>query len=68
MTSTVNGFVHTVRKHSQNVPRAKVGHLGSLAPIPMIQPPFCSSCVALQYESGSKFFHQSYMLLNINET
>ena len=35
----------------------KVGHLGSLGPIPIIQPPFCSSCVALHYETGMKFFH-----------
>ena len=36
----------------------KVRHLGLLRPIPMIQPPFCSYCVALQYEPGMKFFHQ----------
>ena len=53
MSTAVNGFVHAVRKRSQ-----KVGHLGSFGLIPMIQPPFCSSCVALQYETGMKFFHR----------
>ena len=37
----------------------KVGHLGSLGWIPMIQAPFHSSCVALQYETGTKFFHRA---------
>ena len=37
----------------------KVGTFGSLGPISMIQPPFCSSCVALQYEPRIKFFHQA---------
>ena len=54
MSSATNVFVHAVRKHSQ-----KVGHLGLLGLIPMIQPPFCSSCVALQYEPGMKYFHQT---------
>ena len=35
----------------------KVEHLGSLGLSPMIHPPFCSSCVALQYEPGTKVFH-----------
>ena len=35
----------------------KVGHLVSLGLIPMIQAPFNSSCTALQYETGMKFFH-----------
>ena len=59
MSSAVNVFVHAVHKRLQ-----KVGYLGSLGPIPMIQPPFCSSCVALQYGPGTKFF---YPELNINE-
>ena len=37
----------------------KVGHLGSLGWIPMIQVPFNSSCVALQCETGTKFFHRA---------
>ena len=37
-------------------PVQKVGHLGSLGPIPMIQPPVCSSCVALQYETEIERF------------
>ena len=33
-------------------------HFGLLHLIPMIQAPFCSFCVALQYyESGMQFFH-----------
>ena len=53
MNSTVNGLVHAVRKRSQKVPHAKVGHSGLLGLIPMIQPPFCTSCDALQYETGT---------------
>ena len=41
------------------VPRAKVVHFGSLGWIPMIQVPFNSSCVALQYETGTKFFYRA---------
>ena len=37
----------------------KVWHLGSLGWIPMIQVPLNSSCVALQYETGTKFFYQA---------
>ena len=37
----------------------KVGTFGSLGLISMIQPPFCSSCVALQYEPRIKFFHRA---------
>ena len=35
---------------------AKVVHFGSPGQIPMIETPFCSSCVALQNETGTKFF------------
>ena len=35
----------------------KVARFGSLGPIPTFQAPFNSSCVALQYEPGMKFFH-----------
>jgi hypothetical protein len=37
----------------------KVVRFGSLGWIPMIQPPFNSSCAALQYETGTKFFHRA---------
>ena len=37
----------------------EVGHLGSLGWIPVIQVPFNSACVALQYETGTKFFHRA---------
>ena len=46
----------------------KVGHLGSLEWIPMIQVLFNSSCVTLQYKTGTKFSierFQSYTLLKI---
>ena len=36
----------------------KVARFGSLEWIPMIQEPFNSSCVALQYKTGMKFFHR----------
>ena len=42
----------------EKVPRAKVGNLGFLGPISMIEPPFNSTCVALQYKPGTKFFHR----------
>ena len=54
MSSAVNVFVHAMlftSTHKKCLVQ-KVGHLGLLGPIPMIQPPFCSSCVALQYEPG----------------
>ena len=60
MSSAVNVFVHAIRKRSQKVPRVKkIVRFGSLGPIPMIPPPFCSSCVALQYETGTKLFHRA---------
>ena len=62
MSSAVNIFLHATRKCSQKCQKClvqKVGHLGLFRPIPMIQPPFCSSCAALQYEPGTKFFHQA---------
>ena len=37
----------------------KVVRFGSPGWIPMIQVPFNSSCVALQYETGTKFFHRA---------
>ena len=59
MSSAVNVFVHAIRKRSQKCLAQNVGNVGSLGPIPMIQPPFCSYCVALQYEPGTKFFHRA---------
>ena len=58
MSSVVNGFVHAIRKRLKKCLAQKVGHLGSLHPIPMIQTPFNSSRVALHYEPGTKFFHR----------
>ena len=52
MNSAATAFVHATLKRSQ-----KVAHFGSLGWIPMIQVPFCSSCIALQYKTGTKFFH-----------
>ena len=45
MSSAVNVFVHAIRKRMQKCFTQEVGHFGSLGPIPMIQPPFNSSCV-----------------------
>ena len=59
MSSAVNVFVHAIRKRSKKCLAQKVDNLGSLGPIPMIQPPFNSSCIALQYESGTKFFYRA---------
>ena len=56
MSSAVNIFVHAVSKRSKSASH-KVSNLGSLGLIPMIQPPFNSTCVAWQYEPGTKFFH-----------
>ena len=63
-SSAVNVFVHAIRKRSKKCLAQKVGHLDLLGPIPMIQPPFCSSCVALQYEPGMKFFHRMVPVLH----
>ena len=61
MSSTASASVHAICKRSQKCLTQKVGHLhvGSLGWIPMIQVPFNSSCVALQYETGTKFFHRA---------
>ena len=58
MCSAVNVFVHAICKHSNKCLAQKVARFGSLGLIPMIQPPFNSSCVVLQYEHGTKFFHE----------
>ena len=54
MSSAATAFVHATLKHSQ-----KVARFGSLGWIPMIQVPFHSSCIALQYKTGMKFFHRA---------
>ena len=59
MSSAATAFVHATLKRSQKVPRVKVARFGSLGWIPMIQVPFCSSCIALQYKTGTKFFHRA---------
>ena len=53
MSSAVFGFVRAVCKRLQKVPRE---NSGIFRPILMIQLPFYSPCVALQYEPGTKFF------------
>ena len=70
MSSTASASVHATCKHSQKHLAQKVGHLGSLGWISMIQVPFNSSCVALQYETGTKFSiepFQSYTALKITK-
>ena len=57
MSSAAIASVHAIHKLSQKCLTQKVVHFGSLGWIPMIQVPFNSSCVALQYEIGTKFFH-----------
>ena len=59
MSSAVNVFCAYYLEELTKVPRAKVGNFGSLQLIRMIQPPFYSTCVALQYEPGTKFFHRA---------
>ena len=55
MHSTVNVFVHAICKRSRKCLMQKVARLDSSGWIAMIQPSICSSCVALQYETGTKF-------------
>ena len=57
MSSTVAVFVHAIRKRSQKYLAQKVARFGSLGPIPMFKYALCSSCPALQYEPGTKFYH-----------
>jgi hypothetical protein len=59
MSSVVTTSVHATRRYPQKVPRTESGMGWSLGWIPMFQLPFNSSCVALQYETGTKFFHQA---------
>ena len=59
MSSAAIAFVHAVCKRSQKCLAQKVVRFGSLGWIPMIQVPFHSSCVALQYKTKTKFFHRA---------
>ena len=65
MSSAVAVFVHALCRRSKKYLAQKVGNFGSLGPIPMIQPPFYSPCVALQYEPGTKFFHRAVPELHV---
>ena len=47
MSSAVNGLCMLYASAHKKCLAQKVGHLGSLGPIPIIQPPVSSSCVAL---------------------
>ena len=55
MSSMVNVFMHAIRNRSKKHLAQKVARFGSPGWIPMIQLPFYISCVALQYEIGTKF-------------
>ena len=57
MSSAVNVFVHAIRKRSKKCLAQKVARFGSPGWIPIFQPPLDSSRVALQYDTGTKFFH-----------
>ena len=59
MSSAATAFVHATLKRSQKCLAQKVARFGSLGWIPMIQVPFNSSCTALQYKTGTKFFHRA---------
>jgi hypothetical protein len=61
MSSAVGAYVHACYSQvlAKSATRKKWGQIGSLGWIPMIQSPFYSSCAALQYETGTKFFHQA---------
>ena len=56
MSSMVNVFVHAMCKRSKKCLAQKVDNLGSLKLIHMIQSLLNSSCVVLQYKSGTNFF------------
>ena len=59
MSSAATASVHATRKHSQKVPSTKSGTFWFPWVDPMTQVSFHSSCVALQYETGTKFFHRA---------
>ena len=54
MSSAATAFMHATLKRSQ-----KVARFGSPGWIPMIQASFNCSCTALQYKTGTKFFHRA---------
>ena len=56
MSSAVITSVHAVCKCSQKCLAQEVVRFGSLGWNSMIQVPFNSSCIALQYETGMKVF------------
>ena len=60
MSSVAIGFVHAIRKCSKKFLAQKVVRFGSPGRIPMIQPLFCTSYVALQYETGMKLHDIKY--------
>ena len=58
MSSAATSFVHATLKSSQKVPRAKSGTFW----FPKIDSHDSStSCVALQYKTGTKFFHRAVL-------
>ena len=59
MRSAVAAFVHATLKYSQKVPCEKSGTFWFPRMDSMIQVSFISSCTALQYETGMKFFHRA---------
>ena len=59
MSFAARASMDAICKRSKKCLAQKVGHLRFLGRIPMIQVPVNSSCVALQYETGTKFFHRA---------
>ena len=57
MSFVASASVDAICKCSKKCLAQKVGHLRFLGQISMIQVPVNSSYVALQYETGTKFFH-----------
>ena len=60
MSSAATAFMHATLKRSQKVPRAKSGTFWFPR---MIQASFYSSCTALHYKTGTKFFHRAVPVL-----
>ena len=59
MSSRSKRFCACYLQVLKKVPCVKMACFGSPVWIPMIQPPFCSTYVALQYETGMKLFHRA---------
>ena len=59
MSSAVIACVHAIRMGSQKCLTQEVVCFGSLRWIPTIEVPFNTSCVAPQYETGTKCFHRA---------